>query len=344
MKTIQQNSDFLHIGKKLLLWYHQNARILPWRKTLNPYNIWISEIILQQTRVEQGLNYYLNFIQKFPDIESLAEADIEEILLYWKGLGYYSRAINLYKAAQQITHEYQGKFPNRYENILKLKGIGKYTAAAIASICFNQRIPTIDGNFYRVLSRVFADPFDISKSQAHSYFSKLALLIMPYEEFGNFNQAIMDLGANICKPKNPDCENCPVQKDCLALQMEIPIRYPVKSRKIKPENLDLTYYFVQHQDFFLIKQRSDNSIWKKLFDFPEHIPSNLETFITQEEHITHKLTHKNLNITMYSVSIDDEKTFSNFQKENSLEILALHDSHQKSFPKPLEKFIKKRSA
>lgn len=341
MKTTEQNSDFLHIGKQLLLWYKQNARVLPWRNTLNPYNIWISEIILQQTRVEQGLNYYLNFIRRFPHVEALAKADIDDVLLYWKGLGYYSRAINLHKAAQQIINEYQGKFPYQHEEILKLKGIGKYTAAAIASICFNERIPAVDGNFYRVLSRVFADVFDISKSQAHQYFSELALLIMPYEEFGNFNQAIMDLGANICKPKNPDCKNCPIQKDCLAFQLGNPTQFPVKTKKIKTENWDLTYYFIQHQNFFLIKQRKDDSIWKKLFDFPESIHSSLESFITKEEHIVHKLTHRNLNITIYSLYIDDKKTFKDFQKENNLEILTLQDFHKKTFPKPLEKFIHK---
>ena len=139
MKTIKQNSDFLHIGQKILFWYAQNARILPWRTAKNPYNVWISEIILQQTRVEQGLEYYINFTNRFKDIESLAKADIDEVLLYWKGLGYYSRAINLHKAAQQIMQDYQGVFPNNYHEILKLKGIGKYTAAAISSICFSEK-------------------------------------------------------------------------------------------------------------------------------------------------------------------------------------------------------------
>ena len=339
MKTIQQNSDFLHIGKKLLLWYRQNARILPWRNTKNPYNIWISEIILQQTRVEQGLGYYLNFIQRFPNAETLAKANIEEILLYWKGLGYYSRAINLHKAAQQIYYEYQNTFPQKYEEILKLKGIGKYTAAAIASICFNQKKPAIDGNFYRVLSRIFADEFDISKSQALQYFSELALSIMPNEDFGDFNQAIMDLGAKICKPKNPDCENCPIQTDCLAFHIGKTTFFPIKTKKIKPENLNLTYYFIQHQEFFLIKQRDETSIWKKLFDFPEIITPNLEKFIVKENLISHKLTHKNLNIKICILNIEDNKIFKQFQKDNHLTIISFQNFHEKSFPKPLEKFL-----
>ena len=237
MKTIKQNSDFLYIGQKLLLWYSQNARILPWRINQNPYNVWISEIILQQTRVEQGLEYYINFTNRFKDVESLAKADIDEVLLYWKGLGYYSRAINLHKAAQQIMQDYQGVFPNNYHEILKLKGIGKYTAAAISSICFNEKRPAVDGNFYRVLSRIFADDFDISKTKAHDYFSELALLIMPDRDFGDFNQAIMDLGANICKPKNPSCGICPVHADCLAFQLGKTADFPVKTKKIKPEEM-----------------------------------------------------------------------------------------------------------
>lgn len=339
MKTIKQNSDFLHIGLKLLSWYHQNARNLPWRNTKNPYHIWISEIILQQTRVEQGLDYYLKFINRFKNIKNLADAELDEILLYWKGLGYYSRAINLHKAAQQIITEHNGIFPNNHHEILKLKGIGKYTAAAIASICFNEKIPAVDGNFYRVLSRIFADDFDISNSKTHQYFSDLAILIMPDKEFGNFNQAIMDLGANICKPKKPNCEICPIQKDCIAFNIGKTLNYPIKTKKIKTENLELNYYFIQHQDLFLIKQRDTSSIWKKLFDFPETIPSELKSFIIKEEKIFHKLTHKNLNINIYSILLENEESFLSIKEQYSLEILHLEDFHQKSFPKPLEKFI-----
>ena len=340
MKTIKQNSDFLHIGQKILLWYAQNARILPWRTSQNPYNVWISEIILQQTRVEQGLEYYINFTNRFKDIESLAKADIDEVLLYWKGLGYYSRAINLHKAAQQIMQDYQSVFPNNYHEILKLKGIGKYTAAAISSICFSEKRPAVDGNFYRVLSRIFADDFDISKTKAHDYFSELALLIMPDRDFGDFNQAIMDLGANICKPKNPSCDICPVHADCLAFQLGKTANFPVKTKKIKPEDMNLIYYFVRYENSFLIKQRDDSSIWKKLYDFPDKINEFLEKFIIKEDEISHKLTHKNLNIKIYSITLIDSTLFQTFRKENNLEILDLKDFDQKSFPKPLEKFIK----
>lgn len=341
MKTTQQNSDFLHIGEKILLWYSQNARNLPWRETQNPYHIWISEIILQQTRVEQGLDYYLKFIERFSDVQTLANADIDEVLLYWKGLGYYSRAINLHKAAQQIVIDYKGIFPSSYNEILKLKGIGKYTAAAISSICFNEKIPAVDGNFYRVLSRIFADDFDISKTQAHQYFSGLTLLIMPNRDFGDFNQAVMDLGANICKPKNPDCQNCPIQQDCLAFNFGKATEFPIKTKKIKAENLDIQYYFVHYQGQFLLKQRGDGSIWKKLYDFPETIPAHFTPYIIKEEKILHKLTHKNLTITISSVYLENSTDFEQIKNEQNLISLKLEDFQQKSFPKPLESFLEK---
>ena len=216
MNKTKTYKDFPNIGLKISQWYSLNARDLPWRRTQNPYEIWISEIVLQQTRVEQGKNHYINLIEKFPDIKTLADAEIDEVLLYWKGLGYYSRAINLHKAAKQVMEDFGGVFPSTFNEILKLKGVGKYTAAAISSICFNENIPAIDGNFYRVLSRIFADDYDVSSTKAYQYFYELALLVMPEKNPRDFNQAIMDLGSGICKPKNPNCEVCPVQQDCLA--------------------------------------------------------------------------------------------------------------------------------
>lgn len=341
MKTKLQNSDFLHIGEKLLLWYDQNARLLPWRNTQNPYNIWISEIILQQTRVEQGLDYYLKFVERFPSVKDLATAEIDEVLLYWKGLGYYSRAINLHKASQQVVNDYHGVFPNTYNELLKLKGVGKYTAAAIASICFNEKVPAVDGNFYRVLSRIFADDFDISNTKAHQYFSDLALLIMSNRDFGNFNQAVMDLGANVCKPKNPDCEKCPLQKDCLAFSIGKTTDFPIKTKKVKTENVDLSYYYIKYQDQFLIKQRGDASIWKKLYDFPEEIPAHFTPYIIKEEKFLHKLTHRNLNITIFSVFLENETDFEQLKNEQNFISLKTEDFHQKSFPKPLQSFLEK---
>lgn len=340
MKTKKQNADFLHVGEKLLAWYRTHGRDLPFRSTKDPYKIWICEIIFQQTRIEQGLNHYHNFINRFPDVETLANADTDEVMLYWKGLGYYSRALNLHKAAQQIMEDYEGAFPEKYDDILQLKGVGKYTAAAISSICFGAKIPAVDGNFYRVLSRVFADDFDVSNSKAFQYFSELALLIMPEKQAGSFNEAMMDLGSEICKPRNPKCEICPLNKDCLAFNLGKIQDFPVKSKKVKPQDLELTYYFVEFGDSFLIKQRKEDFIWKKLYEFPVEIPEFFSKYVVSMKTVLHKLTHKNVTIHIYKVNLPTKKLLNDFAKEYDYTIANLEDSHQKSFPKPLENYLK----
>lgn len=334
-------TDFLNIGLKILKWYDLNARELPWRSTKNPYHIWVCEIVLQQTRVEQGKNHYLNFVKRFPDIKSLAHASTDEVLLYWKGLGYYSRAINLHAAAKQIMNDFNGVFPSHFDEILQLKGVGKYTAAAVASICFDEKIPAIDGNFYRVMSRIFADDFDISSSKAYQYFYNLALLIMPDELPGNFNQAIMDIGSEVCKPKNPICEWCPVKDDCRVYTTGRIHEFPVKTKKVKAQDLKLHYYYITYKDHFLIKQRDDSFIWKRLFDFPEEIPAEFENNIIEEKIVHHKLTHKNLEIVISKVALDNEEKFIAFSEKNRYSITNYQDSHRKSFPKPLENFLNK---
>jgi A/G-specific adenine glycosylase len=332
------SANFKHIGTKLLNWYKINARDLPFRQTKDPYKIWICEIVFQQTRINQGLNHYNNFIARFPDVKTLAEAEENEVLLYWKGLGYYSRAINVHKAAQQIMNDYHGVFPHEYEEILKLKGVGKYTAAAVSSICFNGKIPAVDGNFYRVLSRIFADDFDISNSSAFSYFSELAHLILP-DNVGDFNQAMMDLGSEICKPKNPLCRECPLNKDCLAFSMNRVSAFPVKTKKVKTADLDLKYYFVHRNGQFLIQQRKDDFIWKKLFEFPSEISDELIPFIKSVKMISHKLTHKNLSIEIFNVEVDSEEVWAKFIKENQYTTTNVEGSDEMSFPKPLENYI-----
>ncbi|KMQ69297.1 adenine glycosylase [Chryseobacterium sp. FH2] len=338
MEKIKIDSSFQHVGNKLLLWYNKNARDLPFRQTKDPYKIWICEIVFQQTRINQGLNHYNNFIRRFPDVKTLAEAEENEVLLYWKGLGYYSRAINIHKAAQQIMNDYRGTFPHEYDEILKLKGVGKYTAAAVSSICFNGKIPAVDGNFYRVLSRLFADDFDISHSKAFNYFSELAHLILP-ENVGDFNQAMMDLGSEICRPKNPLCEKCPVNDDCLAFSLGKVSEFPVKTKKVKSEDLHLKYYFVHRNGRFLIQQRKDDFIWKKLFEFPPEISDELIPFIKSVKTMNHKLTHKNLSIEVFNVEVDSEEVWTGFVADNHFIITDFEDSHGRSFPKPLENYI-----
>ena len=343
MKTNKQNADFLHIGKKLIKWYDSNARQLPWRENQLPYNIWISEIVLQQTQVKQGLGHYLRFIERFPTVVKLHNASEDDVLLYWKGLGYYSRAINLHKAAHQVVEDFGGEFPNHYDDILKLKGIGKYTAAAIASICFAEKVPAVDGNFYRVLSRIFADDFDISGSKAFQYFSDLALLIMPDDKAGEFNQAIMDIGSEICKPKNPLCGECPVNDDCTAFQTGRVSEFPVKTKKVKVSDLSLKYFFVKFKNQFLIKQRGNEFIWKKLYEFPISIPENWNGSIINSKIINHKLTHKNMTIEINTAEVESKSEFEKFALKNDYIIVEESQADDKSFPKPLENFYKKRN-
>ncbi len=341
LKTKKQNPDFLNIGTKILNWYDENARDLPWRKSKNPYLIWISEIILQQTQVKQGLQHYLNFVERFPNVESLAAAETDEVLLYWKGLGYYSRALNLHIAAQQIMDQHKGKFPKHYHDIVALKGIGKYTAAAIASICYNEVYPAIDGNFYRVFSRVWADDFDISKSNAFKYFSKLIIDIIPEHNPGDFNQAIMDLGSEICKPKNPDCTICPINENCLAYQTGTMLNFPVKKKKAKIEKMELEYYFVFNHLEFLIKRRNQDSIWKNLYEFCTAIPEEWKNNYTIDTlKVNHKLTHKNVDISIHYIRLESIENFKNFAQENDYNIVNTETSDNLSFPKPLEKAIK----
>ncbi len=339
MENINKVPEFRHIGNKLLSWYNINARDLPFRQTKDPYKIWICEIVFQQTRINQGLGHYNNFIKRFPDVKTLAEAEEDEVLLYWKGLGYYSRAINIHKAAQQIMTEYGGTFPHQYEEILKLKGVGKYTAAAVSSICFDGKIPAVDGNFYRVLSRIFADGFDISGSKAFNYFSELAHLILP-DNVGDFNQAMMDLGSEICKPKNPLCRECPLNEDCLAFSLNKISEFPIKAKKTKAKDLELKYYFVHRNGQFLIQQRKDDFIWKKLFEFSPEISDALVPFIVGMKTVSHKLTHKNLSIDIYNVEVQSEEIWNHFIAENNYLVTDVETSQDKSFPKPLETYIR----
>ncbi len=338
LKKNKQNPDFLYIGNKVLSWYKVHGRNLPFRKTKDLYKIWICEIIFQQTRINQGLEHYNRFIVRFPDVQTLANAHEDDVLLYWKGLGYYSRAINLHQAAKQIITDFKGEFPRDYENILKLKGVGKYTAAAISSICFGEKRPAIDGNFYRVLSRIFADDFDISQPKAFDYFAELSLKMVD-DQIGDFNQAIMDLGSEICKPKKPLCQECPVNSDCLAFEFSIIDEFPVKTKKVKVEQLDLEYYFVFHQNEFAVQQRSTDFIWKKLFEFPTEIPENFNAFIVNQTTIQHKLTHRSLSIHVQSVEVSDHTLWETYVKTHHLQILDQENWHSKSFPKPLENFI-----
>lgn len=248
-------------------WYAENQRALPWRLTKDPYRVWLSEIILQQTRVAQGLPYYERFITQFPTLKSLAEAPQQKILRIWQGLGYYSRARNLHTCARQVVKEFDGKFPQEYDQLLKLKGIGPYTAAAIASIAFDKQAAVVDGNVYRVLSRVFGIQTDISSTEGKAVFSELANRLIDKNDPGAYNQAIMEFGALFCTPKNPDCGACIFRKGCVANLKGLQGSLPYKARKTKVRNRYFNYVVIRAGKKIAMRKRNGKDIWSGLYDF-----------------------------------------------------------------------------
>ncbi|MEE4286852.1 MAG: A/G-specific adenine glycosylase [Mariniphaga sp.] len=258
-------NDFLH---KIYKWFTKNQRYLPWRETTDPYKIWLSEIILQQTRVEQGTSYYTNFIERFPTIKDLANATEDEVLKLWQGLGYYSRARNLHATAKNIKENYKGKFPDSYQEILSLKGIGPYTAAAIASIAFGLPYPALDGNIYRVLARYFGIFDSPATGKGKKVFLKLAEELISNENPGFHNQALMEFGALQCVPKSPDCSACTLKPTCFAFQKKQLDNLPVKTAKLKLRTRYFYYYFIDSGENTWLEKRIGNDIWKNLYQLP----------------------------------------------------------------------------
>lgn len=257
------------IAKELIDWYAVHRRDLPWRSTKDPYCIWVSEIILQQTRVVQGLDYYLRFVKRFPTVEALATAPLEEVLLYWQGLGYYSRARNLHTAAQEVMSKFGGVFPSTHKEVLSLKGIGDYTAAAICSLAYKLPYAVVDGNVYRVLSRLFAIETPIDSTTGRKEFATLAQELLDSEHPDLYNQAIMDFGAMVCTPQQPACNNgCPLASQCLAYQQQCVDRLPIKQGKTKVTARYFNYLYITCQGDTWINQRMQADIWKGLFELP----------------------------------------------------------------------------
>jgi A/G-specific adenine glycosylase len=311
--------------KTLIKWYLQNKRDLPWRKTADPYPIWLSEIMLQQTRVAQGMPYFLSFTTAFPTVFDLADASEEQVLKLWQGLGYYSRARNLHKTAQIVAHEMNGVFPDNYKDLLKLKGIGEYTAAAIASFSYNECVPVVDGNVFRVLSRYFDLETDIAQTAAKKEFAALAFELMPKDNPALFNQAIMEFGALQCVPKNPNCNECVFNNSCAALQKKKVDQLPIKSKKTKVRNRYFNYIVAADDlENTIIQKRTAKGIWHNLYEFPLLETDQVEDFETvaqqisqnffqenkieslleyNEESIIHKLSHQHLHIKFWKATI-----------------------------------------
>ena len=334
----------------ILSWFDKNKRELPWRNTRNPFHIWLSEIILQQTRVDQGKNFYLNFITEFDTVFDLANADEQKVLKLWQGLGYYSRARNIHAAAQYISHELKGVFPSNFTELKKLKGVGDYTAAAIASIVYNEPVPAVDGNMFRVFSRYYALDADISVPKTKKIFWDLGLEIIDKKRPGDFNQAVMDLGATVCTPKKPNCEDCPLNNSCEALRLNKVLEFPVKTKKTKVSNRFLHFILFQENNSISLTKREKNDVWRNLYTLPmietptdlldENILENAELldnlkFLSEEKHI---LSHQNLYIKYYIYTGSASDSFKNGQNIG-FEWVSLNDIEEYPLPKPIEKFI-----
>ncbi len=313
----------------LIDWYRKQHRRLPWRETQDAYKIWLSEIILQQTRVDQGLPYYLKFVETYPTIEELANAPIDDILKLWQGLGYYSRTRNLHKAAQQVLSEHSGNFPSDYKELLKLSGIGPYTAAAIASFAFHLPYAVVDGNVYRVLSRYFGVELPIDRPLGQKYFAELATEVLDDDRPHLHNQAIMEFGAVQCTPKNPDCAQCPLNESCMAVELNSVSDLPRKEGKTKVKEIWMNYLFIEMGDKVAIRKRDDRGIWRGLYDFPvlesERSTSRREAqnhpdwkkilnngaveVHSVTDGIKHRLSHRLLNIRFWHLITDTMPQF-----------------------------------
>ncbi|HLW62623.1 MAG TPA: A/G-specific adenine glycosylase [Flavobacterium sp.] len=333
---------------QLLHWYHQHKRELPWRNITNPYYIWLSEVILQQTRVEQGLPYYEAFIDNFPELKDLALADEDAVLKLWQGLGYYSRARNLHHTAKTIYFDLNNQFPNQYKEIIKLKGIGPYTAAAIASFAFKEPMGVVDGNVFRVLARFFGIFDDISQAKNRVVFQSLVNELISKKQPDLFNHAIMDFGAMVYTSAQPKCIECPLQNSCYAFQKNEISQLPVKNKKVSVKNRYFHFVLFRSQGKIAIEQRFGKDIWHKLYQFPL-----IETFTPNEEDafcrltatypglslkklttnsIRHKLSHQQLHIDFYEIEINSPKSELHFVDITTIEKYA--------FPIVLWNFIK----
>lgn len=306
----------------LVLWYKYNKRFLPWREISDPYKIWLSEIILQQTQIAQGEKYYNSFIENYPSIIDLANDSEQNVLKLWQGLGYYSRARNLHKTAKIISEKYNGKFPKSYEQLIELKGIGNYTASAILSFSYNLPFPVLDGNVYRVISRFYKINTPINSNKAQTEFLNILKEWIQFAEPKTFNNAIMELGATVCKPENPKCDACPLNLECGSSSNDKWKNYPIKLSKSKPETLYIHYFYIPFQNHVHFVQRPENGIWANLYEFPNieskqfiedskiaelfstHFKGIVATEFDKKYTVKHLLSHKIIYASFWHVKLN----------------------------------------
>ena len=345
----------MFLGERILSWYYQNQRVLPWRKTKDPYKVWVSEIILQQTRINQGTNYYHRFLETFPDIEALAYANLDDLMKVWQGLGYYSRARNMHQAAKEVIQKDLLPFPDTYEKILSLKGIGDYTAAAIASIVFNEPVVALDGNVLRLGTRLFGIKKPVHKTSTRNHLKKLLTPHMVKANAGDFNQALIELGAILCSPRNPACSQCPLADTCIAFNENLTHKIPVKTQKISQHKRYFYYFFIENNGYTYLQKRTKKDIWHSLYEFPlleiekplkkeslfvhsflRDLMGNNEIFIKKtSKEIIHILSHQKLHVRFIYLQIITEPESLNQQ------YIKVHLSKIPDFPVPklIENYI-----
>ena len=346
----------------LMRWFASHHRPMPWKGEKNPYLIWLSEIILQQTRVEQGLPYFLKFKEKYPTVKDLANAPEDEVMKMWEGLGYYSRARNLHFTAKYIANDLKGKFPKTHTEILKLKGVGAYTAAAIASFAYDLPHAVVDGNVYRVLARYFGIDTPIDSTIGKKEFAKLAHELLDKKKPADYNQAIMDFGATQCTPKNPNCKNCPLSKNCIGFNMQKSDILPVKIKKIKKKERFFHYLLINSNNSVYLQKRVEKDIWQNLYQFPMLETDKMMDFIELQKtdfwksrvgnlamspaiiSKTYKqiLTHQKIWATFYEVDIISELEDDVIKNENYI-LVPKTDLNKFGFPKIIDLFLKEKT-
>lgn len=326
----------MSFSTRLLEWYSGHGRSLPWRETRDPYVVWVTEIIFQQTRIDQGMEYFHRFLEAFPDVVRLASAPEDQVLRLWQGLGYYSRARNLHRAAREIVDHRGGKLPDSFSEWMKVPGVGPYTAAAIASIAFNEVVPAVDGNVYRVLARMFALEESTETGKGKKVFHEIASQLISHDDPGSFNQAMMDFGATICKPAAPLCRECIFNYECLALARDDVAHFPVKKTPKPVRNRYFNYFFFFFEDGegqrnFPVRQRDGKDIWKNLYELPlieTPRETSLEEIVNHPEwkarfpakadwvlngppySHSHRLTHQLIHAKFFSLRVSREKAFT----------------------------------
>lgn len=338
---------------EIVSWYKKNLRPLPWRDTKDPYKIWLSEVILQQTQVVQGLQYYYTFIGEYPQIKDLAMAKEQDVLKLWQGLGYYSRARNLHKTAGIIHSEYQGVFPDSYEELIKLPGIGDYTASAILSFAFGKPYPALDGNVYRVLSRYYGIRLAVNDSANKPVFMEILNELIQTADPSDFNNAMMELGAMVCKPDNPACNACPVSAGCYARMEGIVGQLPLKKIRPPKKKRYFNFFYVRHEEQVYLQKRTENDIWKNMYQLPltesDQLPHsgeqtqvllailkpNQQFRVVQHVEMKHILTHQEIYARFTELHFNVEPKF------NTIHILKVNLDDVLKYPMPVlvEKFL-----